>query len=244
MLLFDERYATFEMFSVAHLIPVLIIVALIVLIIFFRKPLRQNVRLDRRLRIGFAVAMVAMEWIFYAWVIIPDGTDWNLLPLGLCALSMYLTAVTLLTENRKIFRTVFPWALAGSLLSLIVADVNYVFPHFRYFHYFGNHGMFLIANIYLVVVKRYSFTYRDLLGSSLVLTVLSTGLFFLNRLLDTNHMYLVSLPSEVSFLFLWLGYPGWVFGFGLAIFALFHLVTFPFILLTRARKRKAVADPV
>jgi len=244
MFLFDERYATFEMFSVAHLIPILIVVALIVLTIVFRKSLRQNVRLDRRLRIAFAISMVAMEWIFYAWVIIPDGTDWNLLPLGLCALSMYLTAATLITENRKIFRIVFPWALAGSLLSLIVADMAYIFPHFRYFHYFGNHGMFLVANVYLVVVKRYSFTYRDLLHSSLVLTVLSVCLFFLNRLLGTNHMYLVALPAEVSSMFYWLGYPGWVFGFGLAIFALFHLVTLPFIWLTRIRRHRSEADQV
>jgi hypothetical integral membrane protein (TIGR02206 family) len=229
MLFFDERYHTFHAFSLAHLIPVLIIVILIILIFRFHTRLHESRRLDRFLRYGAAFAMIGMEWIFYAWNLFGGNANLGLLPFGLCAISMYLTAITLISDNEKLFKVVFPWALAGSLLSLVVADQGYVFPHFRYLHYFGNHGMFLVANIYLAIVKGYRFTYRDLLKSSLILLILSAAMYFINQMLGTNHMYLSELPGEVAFMFDWMGPRLWMYGFGFAIFILFHIVTFPFI---------------
>ncbi len=243
MIFFDERFQTFHAFSWMHLIPILLIIGLIVLMIVYKEPLRSNHKLDRRLQISVGIAMIVMEWIFYGWVIIRGGASWTLLPFGLCAISMYLTAITLITQNQKIFKIVFPWALTGALLSLAVADLTYSAPHFRYFHYFGNHGLFFLANIYLVVVKKYDFTYKDLLKSSLLLVFISVMMYFVNQILGTNHMYLTELPAEVAFMFMWLGNPLWVFGFGIGIFILFNLLTAPFLIIKRhAHKSKAFVE--
>jgi len=244
MIFFDERYHTFQAFSLAHLIPILIITALIVLIFRLHTRLNDNKRLDRFLRFGAAFAMIGMEWIFYAWNLLGGNANLGLLPFGLCAISLYLTAITLLSDNEKLFKVVFPWALAGSLLSLVVADQGYVFPHFRYLHYFGNHGMFLVANIYLAVVKGYRFTYRDLLKSSLILLILSVVMYFVNQVLGTNHMYLSELPGEVAFMFDWMGDRLWIYGFGLAIFILFHIVTLPFIQWSKNHHKPSTQDQI
>ncbi len=238
MIFFDERFETFHAFSFMHLVPILIVAALIVLMIVFKEPLRANKKLDRRLQISVGITMIVMEWIFYGWVFSQGGASWTLLPFGLCAISMYLTAITLLTQNQKIFKIVFPWALTGALLSLAVADLTYSAPHFRYFHYFGNHGLFFLANIYLVVVKKYDFTYKDLLKSSLLLVFIAVMMYLINQVLGTNHMYLTELPAEVAFMFMWLGDPLWIFGFGLGIFILFHLLTAPFLVIKK-RSSKA-----
>jgi hypothetical integral membrane protein (TIGR02206 family) len=236
MLFFDENLRNFELFSGQHLVALLVIATIIVLIFVFKKPLQANPKLDRRLRIGFAVTMLVMEWIFYLWVILPGGFTLELLPLGLCSMSMYLSCIMLFTNNEKLFKIIYPWAVGGALLSLLVADVGFRFPHFRYFHYFGNHGMFFIANIYLAVVKGYRLSYRELMKSCGVLLVLATVIYFINLLLGTNHMFLSELPAEVAFLFLWMGDPWWIFGFAFAIFALFHLVWLPFLIHPRIRQ--------
>ncbi|OHE40756.1 MAG: hypothetical protein A2Y16_06920 [Tenericutes bacterium GWF2_57_13] len=230
MFLFDERFATFEMFTVSHLIPVLLTLIAVVLIGVFRKRLSAAPRFDRVFRITLAIFTVVMEWVFYAWALDVGGPTLDLLPFGLCASSMYLTAIALLTHNDRLAKVVYPWAVAGALLSLIVADLTHDFPHFRYFHYFGNHSMFLIANVYMMTTSKTPFTYRALMKSCGILFGIAVPMYFLNGLLGTNHMFLAELPAEVAFMFEWMGSPWWVFGFAFAIFLLFHLVSLPFLL--------------
>jgi len=230
MFLFDERYATFDMFSLSHLIPVILTLVAVILIGVFKKQLAAAPRFDRVFRIVFASVTVAMEFVFNFWVILRGGSAAVFLPFGLCTLSMYLTAIALLTRSDKLSKVVYPWAVAGALLSLIVADLAYDIPHFRYFHYFGNHSMFLIANVYMLSTSKTAFTYRHLLKSCGILLSIAVPMYFLNIVLGSNHMFLAELPSEVAFMFEWMGAPWWVFGFGFAIFLLFHLVSLPFLL--------------
>ncbi|MFA5007022.1 MAG: TIGR02206 family membrane protein [Candidatus Izemoplasmatales bacterium] len=235
MFLFDERYATFEMFSLSHLVPVVMTIAAVVLIAVFRRRLSAMPRFDRNFRIVLAVTTVTLELVFNFWAIVRGG-GWSVfLPFGLCTLSMYLTAIALLSRSDRLAKVIYPWAVSGALLSLLVADVAYDFPHFRYFHYFGNHAMFLVANVYMQATAKTRFSYRDLLRSSGILLMIAVPMYFLNRAWGTNHMFLAELPHEVDFLFYWIGSPGWVFLFGFAIFILFHLVSLPFLIRGKGR---------
>jgi len=236
MFLFDERYATFTMFSLSHLVPVALTVAAVVLIVVGRRRLLTMRRFDRGFRIVFAVVPIAMELTFNFWAIARGGTAAVFLPFGLCTLSMYLTSVALLTRSDALAKVIFPWAVAGALLSLVVADLDYDFPHFRYFHYFGNHSMFLLANVYMQATSKTRFTYRHLLTSCGILLAIAVPMYFLNRLWGTNHMFLAAVPDEVAFLYAWAGDPWWVFVFGFSIFLLFHLVSLPLLI---GRKKPA-----
>lgn len=227
MFFFDERYRTFQPFSLQHLVPVLVLIAMIVMIVIFRDELRASRKADKIVRYGIAITMVAMEWIHYAWVIGRSGFMLSLLPLGLCAIAMYLTAFTLIFESKTLFKIVFPWAIIGAVMSLLVADLPYSFPHFRYLHYFGNHELFLFANLYLVIVRGWRMTYKDVLRSSAILFSISVVLYLVNPLMNTNHMFLMELPHEVSFLFYWMGEKLWVVGFVIGIFILINLVSLP-----------------
>jgi hypothetical integral membrane protein (TIGR02206 family) len=234
MFLFDEKYRTFEMFSLSHLLVVLLVIAIISLIIVFRKKLRNCSTIDIIFRKTIAITMLIMELVFILWNLNKGDASLDLLPFGLCAISMYTTSIVLLTDNEKLFRVIFPWAVTGAVLSLIVADLRYDFPHFRFFHYFGNHSFFLIAQVYLVFVKEYKMKYRHILHSSGILIFIAFILYFLNKALGTNYMFLAQLPAEVEGMFSWLG-KLWVWGFGVAIFILFNLWYLLFYKLPKAK---------
>jgi len=109
------------------------------------------------------------------------------------------------------------------LLSLVVADLEYEFPHFRYFHYFGNHGLFLIANVYLVVIRKWTLTYKNILISSLALFLFAISMIFVNQWMGTNLLFMNELPEPAQPLFAWMGEPWWRAGFIFAMFTLFHV---------------------
>lgn len=224
MFLFDERYHHFEMFGLTHLLSILFFITLFVLMLIFGKKITSKA--DLYLRRGIAVFMVLMEWIFYGWSLSQGGFDTSLLPLGLCAISMYTTAVALWTKSEKVFQFIFPWAMTGALISLVVANLHYDIPHFRYFHYFGNHGFFMIGNLYLLLVARFSFTYRHLLKSGLFLLLYAAIIYPINFLIDDNHLFLRAVPEEAAPLYSFLG-DFWVLGFVFSIFLLFHLIYLP-----------------
>lgn len=225
--MFNEAFQGFEWFGLTHLLAILWILISIVLIVVFKDKLSDKA--DLYIRRVVAVLMITMEWTFYTWSLSRGGFQTSLLPLGVCAISMYVTAYTLWTKNEKTFKIIFPWAISGALLSLIIADLSYDFPHFRFIHYFGNHGLFLLGNLYLLIVSKFKFTYMDLLKSSLILLIYAILIYPLNFLLNSNHLFLREIPHEVSPLYGFMG-DFWVVGFMISIALLFQLIYVPFLL--------------
>lgn len=227
MFLFDERYATFEMLSIQHLVAILFFISSIVVMIIFRNKISP--KLDLYLRRSAAVMMLSFQLTFYIWTIAKGDLSLELLPFGICTTSMYFTSYALWTKSEKVFQFIFPWVMTGALISLVVADLHYAFPHFRYIHYFGNHGMFLVGNLYFLIVVKYRFTYRNLMKSGLIIFIYSVVMIPINYLLDTNHLFLRELPSAAVPLYSWMGNI-WVIGFMFSIFLLFHIIYLPLYL--------------
>lgn len=233
--MYNENYQGFTWFGLSHLAALFILCVAIFLIIIFKDKISSSK--DLIIRRSVAILMVFLEFNYYFWVFVILGSpfDVSILPLGLCALSMYVTAFTLWTKNERLFKVIFPWAMSGALLSLIVADLNYTFPHFRYIHYFGNHMLFMLGNIYMLFVLKFKFTYKNLLKSSLILLIYAAIIYPINFLLNSNHLFLRELPEGTEVMFGFLG-SFWVIGFVFAIFLLFHVVYIPVLIQNRLRK--------
>lgn len=223
MFLFDESLETFKMFGLSHILAILFIITLFVLIIIYRDRVNETVEFHARKMIAFS--MVFFEIIFISWNILRSGFDTSLLPLGLCATSMLITSLALWTKNLKLFKFIFPWAVIGALISLVVANMTFEFPHFRYFHYFFNHGFFLLANLYFLINYRIKLSYKDLWFSGGILLIYVAIMYPFNLIFDDNHLFLMHIPTEAEPLYAFLG-DYWLFGFLFSIFLLFHIIYF------------------
>jgi hypothetical integral membrane protein (TIGR02206 family) len=221
MFLFDESYKNFHMFGLSHLFAILFFIIVYILLLVFKNKITD--KFDLYFRTFLASSMIFMEFIFYLWNFSKGNFDLSLLPLGLCALSMYITSLALFKKSEKVFQFIFPWAVSGALISLFIANLDYNIPHFRYFHYFYNHGFFLVANLYMLTILKFKFRYKDLLKSGLILFIYALIIYPINLLINTNHLFLRELPEEATFMFSYLG-DFWVIGFMFAIGVLFHLI--------------------
>ena len=222
--MFNDTYQGFKWFGLSHGFAILFFVILIIVLVVLKDKITD--RLDLILRRTVAILMVTMEVTFYIWSLLQGGFQTSLLPFGVCAIAMYVTSYTLWTKSEKSFKVIFPWAIIGSLISLTVADLTYNFPHFRYIHYFGNHGLFLVGNLYLLIVCGLKITYKDILKSSLILLIYAAVMYPINYLLDSNHLFLREIPGEVAPIFQFLG-DFWVIGFVISIALLIQITYLP-----------------
>lgn len=233
--MYQESLIGFEWLGPSHLAALGFLFIMVILIWLLKDKI--SVRLDGWIRKTLAVFLVFLEFNFYFWMLVIQRRpfDVSMLPLGLCAMSLYLTALMLWTKNIRLLKIILPWALSGALISIVIVNMAYDFPHFRYVHYFGNHIGFMLGNLYMVVIHRVTYSYKDLLKSSKILFIIALIMYPINFLIDANHLFLRELPEGTDTLYGYLG-SFWVLGFAFSIFLLFHLWYIPIQRLSKWRQ--------
>ena len=200
--LFDERYRQpFHLFGWLHILVLVLAIASIVGMYRLRGWLKRPA-IGRIFRYSVASLLFVFELTFQIWIARTDGFHWvDATPLGLCAMMEWITVVALVFDLKQVIKVVLPWAFVGASLSFIVVNMgtDYTFPHFRFFHYFGIHFLFLIGNLYYLVAERFTYRYRDLLRSTAWLTAVSMVVLAFDLVVDQNFMFLVKWPDELDF---------------------------------------------
>jgi hypothetical integral membrane protein (TIGR02206 family) len=193
-----------EPFGLYHGAAVAFLAALAVLIVLFRKPLREP-GLERRV-LGIATILaVSMEITLHVceYFSIPfHEFVRSAIPLELCAITLWLAVAVSLTKRKAVFDLLYFWGV-GAVASLVFANDDGAGPdRFRYYQYFGTHGYTTLVILYFAVVRGYRITIRSLamaVGGLLVLSlaVHTLDLAFSGPPWSFNYMYLLR-PPEVS----------------------------------------------
>lgn len=196
--MFDETLkGNLSMFSVLHLITLLVLV-LVFLVIYRFKDKLSKPKNDCIFRITLGFGLLLFEGGFHLWVLSKGNYTYTMIPLtGFCALTNVLTIYALLTNKTKMFNYIIYYALTGALFALVFVDTDYGVPHFRYFHYFIVHYGFLLASLYYLITKRISVNIRYYLTSSLILFIYTMLVLFANLILKENWFYLFESPVKV-----------------------------------------------
>jgi hypothetical integral membrane protein (TIGR02206 family) len=208
--LFDERYARdFALFGWLHIVVLLVAAGSLVGLYYLRDRLKTPM-VGRIFRYSVATLIVTLEVVYQVWIASRDGFHWvEAVPLGLCAMMEWITVVALVFDLKGVVKVVLPWAFVGSLLSFIVVNMgtSYTFPHFRFFHYFGIHWLFLAGNLYYLFTERFRYVYRDLLRSTIWLAGVALVVLAIDLATHQNFMFLVDWPDEMDFVNQYIAFP-------------------------------------
>lgn len=187
----------FEAFSAVHIITLVIILLLCMLLYFFRNFLRS-----RLFRYVLADLLLFSELSYQVWLLaFHKWTLENGLPLQLSDLTVLLAAAMLLSKNRILFQFLFFAGIASSAQALLTPDLgSYHFPHYRYFEFFLSHGGVLLACLYMMFSEKLLPSLQYLWYSILAVSLYAFCLFFLNKWLQTNFLYLMKKPEGASLL--------------------------------------------
>jgi len=228
---------TFQFFGTVHLTTLALIVAVaLVLPLSVRRRWPDSAR---TVGLGLAVLLVAQEGAQITLVLLTQGVTVALLPLHLCTLTVYLTALMLVTRAQRLYEVVYFWGLGGTTQALLTPELMRGFPSPEYLLFFIGHGLVIVGVLYGGLVYRLRPYPMSIVRVAAITLTLAAVIVVLNLWLGTNFLYLMAKPARAS-LMDWLGPWPWywlpLIGIGLLSFLILYL---PFFIRDRLTSQQA-----
>lgn len=190
----------FTNFTFAHLAPVLVMIAVVLLIAKFADKIR-NSRCDTPLRYILAFALICSEMSYY-WRLVavpslgPNPVDH--LPISVCGWAVVFCSFMIVGKTQTLFDISYFWLLAGSIFALITPTViTYTGPtRFRYYQFWSEHLLGYVAIFYMIFVHKMRPTVKSAVKSYAALVVLAIIAYFSNMIIGPGANYLFMARPE------------------------------------------------
>ena len=238
----------FKNFTLAHFLPILLAIGLIVLIYFSRDKLRAC-KHEKVFRYILAFMLIISEMSYY-WRLVgvpslgPNPVDH--LPITVCGWVAIFASYMVIGKSKTLFDICYFWLFAGSIFALITPTViTYTGPtRYRYYQFWLEHTLGYIAVFYMIFVHGMRPTVKSAVKAYIALIVLAVIAYFANQLIGPGANYLFMAKPEDTPSILDILPPNFalrILVMAAAVTALFFLSYLPWLLLDR-KKKKALAD--
>lgn len=122
---------------------------------------------------------------------------YSLLPLHMCNLTLIIAILTMLTKSQKLFQLTYYWCL-GALFAVITPDIKYSFPHPLTLSFYITHFYLLFAAVYGILFFNFKPTFKGWVNAFVTLNIFAFIIFFINKKLGTNYLYVNRIPDFSS----------------------------------------------
>lgn len=225
--------APFKLFGAAHLV----MIAAIVLINLAFMPLKRYTGEGWRRTFRYTLAAILIideaAWHWWHWWLGVWDVQ-TLLPLHLCSVLVFVSAVMLVNKNYTLYEFVYFMGLSGATQAILTPDAGpYGFPHFRFFQVFVSHGSIVTAALFMTIIEGYRPTWQSVKRVFIGMNIYMVFVGLVNWALDSNYMFIAHkpyTPSLLDYLGPWPWYLIWLEVIGLALMLLLYL---PFVLKDR-----------
>lgn len=226
---FHSKLESFRLFSGEHLWTIGLIFVLCLILFVMRNDLKKK-RKRRIFRFSFAILLVVTEVSEHVWLVYEHA--WSVrrdLPLQLSDLAVLLAIVMLLTTSYKLFQFIYFAGLGSSIQAILTPDLGkFSFPHFQYIEFFVSHGGTVLACLFMVAAFHYRPTIRSMWLTILIVNLYGAVVFFLNRVLGANYLYIMKKPRSASLLDYLGPWPWYLVSLELVMILSFYILYSPF----------------
>ena len=195
----------FALFTPAHILPILWMVAMILLIRKNAGALRDW-KHEQLLRYILAFALIVSEMAYYwRYAAIPElgGNAINNLPIGVCGWAVILCSFMMVGKTQSFFDIAYFWLLSGSLFAVLTpTPLNFAGPtRFRFYQFWAEHTLGYIAIFYMIFVHGMRPTVKSAVKSYIALLVMTVIAYSVNRMIPgANYLYMARPESAPSVL--------------------------------------------
>ena len=195
----------FALFTPAHIAPVALMIAVILLMYRFGTEIRKS-RHEETLRYVLAFALIISDMAYY-WRLVgmpalQHGPVENL-PIGVCGWAVIFCSYMLVGKKQALFDISYFWLLSGSLFALITpTPLTYTGPtRFRYYQFWMEHTLGYIAIFYMIFVHGMRPTVRSAIRSYAALLAMVVLAYGVNQMIPgANYLYMARPEAAPSVL--------------------------------------------
>ncbi len=237
----DEVGHIFQPYSFLHFLLIVIIIIGIILLYLFQDKIRKY-KHERLLAQSMALFALFWEFSLYAWKLYNGVRDPILiLPIGLCAYTLYVGIFSLFFKNKTLFMIGYFW-IWGALASVLFPDISYSYDRFRFYQYTIGHMFFFFMYIYMILVYKWYPTIKDLKKSIMTLSIIALLMIIFSNLLNENLMFMLNSEGTPFSMFEGHGYFIYLLGVITLSFIITSFMYLPFWIYHRKILSKVKKD--
>lgn len=164
--------------------------------------------------------------------------EWTIasgLPLQICDVAVYATAIALLTRHQRSYEVAYFWGLGGTVHGLLTPDLAVSFPHPACLKFFVTHIGIVVSAVYLSVGLGLRPAAGAVRRMFIVTNLYAAVVGIVNAWLGTNYLYLCRKPIAPSLMDYLGPWPWYILGLEGVALASFIACAAPFWLAARLR---------
>ena len=192
----------FEIFTLAHILPIIIMFLLIYLMYRYKDTLRDS-KMDMSIRYIIAFTLIISEMSYY-WRLVgmpslgPNPVEH--LPIAVCGWVAIFCSFMVIGKSQTLFDISYFWLFAGSVFALLTpAVISYTGPtRFRYYQFWIEHIGGFIAIFYMMFVHKMRPTIQSMAKSYVALVIMAIIAYNANQLIGSGANYLYMARPEAA----------------------------------------------
>ena len=239
----------FRNFTLAHFLPILIMIGIIFGIYFYQDKLK-NFKHEKGLRTALAFMLIITEMSYFWRLVGVESLGANPidhLPITVCGWGVIFSSYLVVTKSQNLFDIVYFWLFSGTIFALITPTViTYTGPtRFRYYQFWLEHTLGYIVVFYMIFVHKMRPNVKSIFKSFSVLVVLALIAYTANTVLGPGANYLFMAKPEDTPSILDILPPNYglrLFIMGCAVSTLFGLSYLPWFLKDRKDKKNSSVE--
>lgn len=196
----------FRLFTLAHILPVIVAIAVILLIYKFRNQI-ASFKYEKVVRMTFGFILIITEMSYYwriASVTSLERGPLTELPISICGWVLILSSFLVNTKSQTLYDIVYFWLFSGTLLAVITPTaISYTGPtRFRYYQFWMAHTFGYVTLMYMTFIHKMRPTWKSMAKSGIALFILAMIATFANNVLGdgANYLYMATVEDTASLL--------------------------------------------
>ena len=219
----------FVRYGLEHWIALAVIAAIAVGLVRLLRREPRSEAVERMVRLGLAAFLTVGLLIALIDALPLRGLDWiDILPLHFCDFAVLVAIVALATKRQAVSELLYFWGLSGTVIAMLMPDVDRGFPDTRCASFFALHGVVAIS----AAVVAFGVGVRPKPGANWRVFWFTNAYAAMIAVIDwtagENFLYLRAKPSQPSILDVMGPWPWYVLAADALAWLIFRALMIPF----------------
>ena len=216
----------------------------IVLVWVVRKA--HSPKMERTIRYGLAAVLLTNEIAHWGYrlLTVPEFGEIlrKYLSIHICGVTVFAVTFALFFRHQILYEIAYFWGLVGALNAVLTPQIEFDYPHYRFFQYFIAHSGIVIGIVFATLGLGMRPSFRAIFRAFLILNVYAALIALVNLLLGSNYMFLCEPPDTAS-PFFFAPWPWYILILEAVTLLFFFVVYTPFFVTARFKfRRQGVED--